>query len=114
MARSRQQDSTPQTDARSAQAPGVRTEPEVIADAKAALDERAAAAAAPGTADPALLDADSPVPAEVDESKTAWYVRGSDGYVAGVDAGSPEHGILDRDAAWKPCTRSAAVKAAKA
>jgi hypothetical protein len=101
---------TPSSDHVSAEADGVRTEAEVVADEQANA-ERAANEAPPGATGNPAVNAEIEKQAKTD--KLVFYVRESDGTVQGVDAGSAEHGILERSGEWSKTTRAKATAADK-
>lgn len=106
-------DPTP-AEERSAEAPGIRTEAEVIA-AHEEANERAAAAlaAAPHTADPAYSTSAVKDPRVPNPDRLVHFKRKSDGVVQSVNEGTPEHGIMLHDTDFEATTRAEAVKAAK-
>lgn len=97
-------DSSPSpADLRSAEAPGIRTEPEVVA-AHAADNERAAAAAG-HTADPADSTSAVKFPRVENRDAVYWFRRKSDGWVDGVNEGTPEHARVLSDPDFEPASR---------
>ena len=98
-------------DRRTAEAPGIRSEPEVIAD-HIADNERAAAAltAAGHTADPAVSTSAVKFPRVENRDRLVHFkrVRGPVGVdldtVQSVNEGTPEHGILLADADFEETT----------
>lgn len=90
-------------DRRSAEAPGIRTEPEVIADHVAANERAAAALAATAhTADPAASTSAVKMPRVENRDRLVHYKRRSTGDTVSVNEGTPEHGILIGDADFEP------------
>ena len=113
---------TPSSDVRSEQAPGVRTEAEVLADEQAAA-EAAANSAPPGATGNPLTNADDEqlaaakaaaekaareAKAEENSDKLVHYLRESDGTVQSVNEGTPEHDVLKSSGDWKKTTRAKA------
>jgi hypothetical protein len=100
---------------RSAEAPGVRTEPEIVADHQAD-DDRAAAALIEGghTADPATSTSAVQFPRVENRDKLYFFKRISDGWVDAVNEGTPEHARVLSDPDFEPATRADAKKAADA
>lgn len=93
-------------DLRSAEAPGIRTEPEVVAAHKAA-NERAARVA-PHTADPAFSTSAVKYPSVEVRDEVVFFkpVNGAgDGTVQGVNVGTPEHARLLADTDFEVTTR---------
>jgi hypothetical protein len=108
MARSTTNPATPSSDVRSEEAPGVRTEAEVVADAQAAADAAADTTPPGATGNPAGPDVD--VPDEEDRDRLVHYLRESDGTVQSVNPGTPEHGILAGSGDWSETSRAKARK----
>lgn len=100
---------------RSAEAPGIRTEAEVVAD-HVADNERAAArlAANAHTADPAFSTSAVKFPRIEDRETVVFFKRTSDGTVQGVNVGTPEHGILLRDTDFEETSRPSKADTEKA
>lgn len=99
-------------DLRSAEAPGIRTEAEVVAAHKAANEAAAASLAANGhTADPADSTSAVKLPRVENRDRLVHFKRNSDGVVQSVNEGTPEHGILIRDADFVESTAAEARKA---
>jgi hypothetical protein len=82
---------------RSAEAPGIRTEPEVVEDARIANELAAEMAARGHTADPAVSTSAVKEPRERDGDGQVWYRNRVTGRVDSVDYGSPAHGTVLRD-----------------
>lgn len=114
---------TPSSDPVSEEAPGVRTEGEVIADEQAAQEQAANSAPAGATGNPVTNATDEQLAAAKaaadradDDEETGTlvhYLRESDGTVQSVNEGTDAHGILEAAAEWTKTTRARAVKAAK-
>jgi hypothetical protein len=116
---------TPSSDVRSEEAPGVRTEAEVVADAQAAADAAADTTPPGATGNPAAnadeaklaaakeaaeKAAKARAKAEEDSDKLVHYVRESDGTVQSVNPGTPEHGVLAGSGDWSETSRAKARK----
>lgn len=94
----------PQSDHRSAETPGVRTEAEVIAAEQDTADRAAAAAARPGAGSPlAVRDR-----AVEDRDTLVHFLRERDGTVQSVNPGTPEHGVLLSDPEFTETTETVA------
>ncbi|SNR33066.1 hypothetical protein [Blastococcus mobilis] len=86
-------------DERSAEAPGIRTEAEVVADHQADNERAAAALAAnPHTADPAASTSAVKLPRVENRDRVVWFKRKADGRIDSVNEGTPEHGVVLTDA----------------
>lgn len=104
MARTNTNPATPASDVRSEDAPGVRTEAEVVADAREAIAQAADAAPAGAAGNPAV---DAEVPEEEDRDRLVHYIR-EDGTVQSVNPGTPEHDVLEASGDWKKTSRAKA------
>lgn len=100
-------------DLRSAEAPGIRTEAEVIAAHQADIDRAVALASRGGTADPAISTSAVKFPSVVNRERLVYFKR-ADGHVDAVNEGTPEHGILLGDPDVEIVSKSDADSYAKA
>lgn len=85
-------------DERSAEAPGIRTEAEVVADHRADNERAAAALAANGhTADPAVSTSAVKLPRVENRDVQVWFKNRITGRIDSVNEGTPEHGVVLTD-----------------
>ena len=94
---------------RSAEAPGIRTEPEIVADHQEANERAAAAAAAGHTADPAASTSAAKMPRVENRDRLVHFRRKSTGDVQSVNEGTPEHGILIGDPDFEETSKPSAA-----
>jgi hypothetical protein len=99
---------------RSAEAPGIRTEAEVIAAAKADIEAAIEAAGRGHTADPGVSTSAVKMPSVENRDRLVHFKSKSSGVVHSVNEGTPEHGILLGDPDFEESTRAAATAFAKA
>ncbi|TFV91402.1 hypothetical protein [Blastococcus sp. CT_GayMR16] len=100
-------------DERSAEAPGIRTEAEVVA-AHQAANERAAEALRGGhTADPAVSTSAVKMPRVENRERQVYFRNRVSGRVDSVNEGTPEHGVVLGDPDFEMVSRSAATDYAK-
>lgn len=101
-------------DRRSAEAPGIRTEAEVIADHQADNERAAAALAAnPHTADPAASTSAVKDPRVRVDDRLVFFKNIVTGHIDAVNEGTPEHAVILRDADFQTATRAEARAYAK-
>jgi hypothetical protein len=97
-------------DQRSAEAPGIRTEPEVVEDAKIANELAAEMASVGHTADPAISTSAVKEPREEDDGGQVWFRNKVTGRVDAVDYGSAAHGAVLRDPNLEPASKPTAAQ----
>lgn len=101
-------------DLRSAEAPGVRTEAEVVAAYQADIERAVAAASRGGTADPAVSTSAVKFPSVVNRERQVYFRNRVTGRVDSVNEGTPEHGIVLADPDIELVSKSDADAYAKA